>query len=158
MFNKLKLFISFTLLGISLLPVRVLYAGQEHQINIRLTAITPPCKINNGQDIIVNFGDSVVTTQIDGRYKRVPIEYTIDCKSAVLPDLKMTISGTGAEFDKNFLTTDNSDLGVAIYHDSEPFMLNSSVNFNITNVVKRKESVLPGGKFTASATISIDYQ
>lgn len=155
------------MLGIILLPAKVLHAGQEHQINIRLTAITPPCKINNGQDIIVNFGDSVVTTRIDGRYKRMPIEYTVDCKSATSPDLKMTISGNGAGtgFEKNVLATDNADLGVALYNASEPFIINSSVNFNLANtlkleaaLVKQKDSVLKGGKFSASATMSIEYQ
>lgn len=79
----------------------------------------------------------------------------------------MIISGNGAGtgFEKNVLATDNADLGVALYNGSNPFIINSSVNFNLANtlkleaaLVKQKDSVLKGGKFSASATMSIEYQ
>lgn len=160
-----KLFILY--IFISTFYLSTASAGQEHEINVRVTVIIPPCKINDNQDITVNFGDNVATTRIDGTYKKMPIEYTIDCKSATSPDLKMTISGdnAGTGFEKNVLATDNTDLGVAIYNSSDPFIINSSVNFNLENklkleavLVKQKDSELKGGKFSASATMSIEYQ
>lgn len=55
---------------ISIFYVSTANAGQEHEINVRVIVIIPPCKINDDQDIIVDFGDNVATTRIDGTYKK----------------------------------------------------------------------------------------
>ena len=159
-FSKLlQFFASFLIITI---PVSF---SQASQVNVSVKIVKPPCQINNNQVIYVNFGNSVITTKIDGRYNRIPIQYTIDCKSATSPNLKMTISGNGADFDKKALETDNNNLGIAIYNGTSQFVLNSTVNFNLENslkleavLVKRKDSVLRGGKFSASATMAIEYQ
>lgn len=157
--RSLRLFTSFLIMTI---PVSI---AQASQVNVSVKIVKPPCKINNNQVIYVNFGNSVITTKIDGRYNRIPIQYTIDCKSATSPNLKMTISGNGADFDKKVLETDNYNLGVALYNGTSQFILNSTVSFNLANslkleavLVKRKDSVLRGGKFNASATMAIEYQ
>lgn len=164
--RALKLLVLYTFFSSVTLSSGIVYASQEHYINVRVTVITPPCTINNNdKSITVDFGDAVSTTRIDGHYKRIPVEYDIDCKSARAPDLKMTLSGEGAGFDKKVLSTNHTDLGIALYHEDTPLELNSSINFNLTNkpkleavLVKRENSVLDGGGFVASATMSIEYQ
>lgn len=162
--KSLKLIMFYTMVSSTTLSSGMVYASQEHYMTVRVTVITPPCKINNDSNITVSF-NSVITTRIDGNYQKIPVPYDIDCKSARAPDLKMTLSGEGAEFDKKVLSTDHEDLGIALYHEDTPLELNSSIKFNLANkpkleavLVKRKDSVLDGGSFVASATMAIEYQ
>lgn len=40
--------------------------AQATTVNVRVTVLSPPCIINGGRPIEVDFGDEVMTTRIDG--------------------------------------------------------------------------------------------
>ncbi|EOE4103113.1 fimbrial protein, partial [Klebsiella pneumoniae] len=47
---------------------------------VKVNIVSPPCIINNNEDIIVSFGE-MMATRVDGNHYRVPVNYTLDCKN-----------------------------------------------------------------------------
>lgn len=136
------------------------------QVNIRGTVILPPpCTINNNQTIRVDFGDEVMTTRIDGVNYKQAISYTLDCDIQKSNNLKMSIQGGPASFNAGLLSSNKTDLAIALYQGTQQLTLNTWFNYTYPNQpvlyavpVKRSGATLTGGEFTASATLLIDYQ
>lgn len=135
-------------------------------VNIRGTIILPPpCTINNNQTIRVDFGDEVMTTRIDGVNYKQAIAYSLNCEIQKSNNLKMSIQGGTAGFGTGLLSTNKSDLGIALYYGTQQLNINTWFNYTYPNQpvlyavpVKRSGATLTGGEFTASATLLIDYQ
>ncbi|WP_234005947.1 fimbrial protein [Cronobacter malonaticus] len=73
-------------------------------ITVTVTVNAAPCEINNNQLIDVDFGDSVITTDVAKGAVEKMINYTLDCTNAApSKTLAMRISGTGAGFDDKVL-------------------------------------------------------
>ncbi|AJI94605.1 fimbrial family protein [Yersinia ruckeri] len=123
----------------------------------------PPCNINGDKPINVDFGDSVVTTKIDGvNYKR-PVDYTLNCENSQNSILKMQIKGNVSAFDSTILLTSVPNLGIQIFSDGVKLSVNEWDIFahKLPPVleavpVKNKDTTLKGGKFDATATLLID--
>ncbi|MCC4106647.1 fimbrial protein [Serratia ureilytica] len=131
----------------------------------------PPCKIDDGQRVEVNFGDRVGVNKVDGVNYRQVLNYQIKCDPAKPGSpaqwaLKLSLSGTGTTgFDKNALATKNPDLGVRIYQNDVPFQPGSSLKVDLDSPprleavpVKKAGSTLTEGPFEALATLRADYQ
>ncbi|MDA5479333.1 fimbrial protein [Yersinia intermedia] len=125
--------------------------------------VEAPCVINNGGPITVAFGN-VVTTQVDGTYKRMEVPYTLTCQATI--PINMKISGTATSFTSaGTLQTSVSDLGIQLQLGSTPITLDTTWSFNPAGTkpalyavpVKKPASTLAAQAFTASATMSIDY-
>lgn len=135
-------------------------------VNIRgVVVLPPPCTINNDQTIRVDFGDEVMTTRIDGVNYKETVVYSLSCDIQKSNSLKMSIQGYGANFNSNLLRTSKGDLGIALYHGTQPLNVNAWFNYIhpakpelYAVLVKRGGAVLTGGQFTAAATLLIDYQ
>ncbi|WP_037410053.1 fimbrial protein [Serratia sp. S4] len=151
------------------LAVVVLYGPQVQAVStIRVTVTIvapPPCVINNNSLIEVNFGDDVITTRIDGSYKKQPVVYSVECKNAPNYAMKMQIEGTGAWFDTGVLSTNKDGLGVALLRNGNPQSINTWMNFFYPNMptfeavpVKQAGATLSGGAFSAGATMKVEYQ
>lgn len=135
-------------------------------VTVKGTVIQPACNLNGGTDILVDFGE-VVISKIDGQsYARKPLNYTLSCE-ADTPPLKMTISGTGASFGSGLLVTNQNGLGIQFQNGTTNLPLNSGeVKFNygestpdLWAVPAKNPSVnLNTGAFSATATLAIDYQ
>ncbi|MDT0204235.1 fimbrial protein [Serratia marcescens] len=141
----------------------VVWADSSSVITIKVTVVAPACVINNNQPITVEFGD-VVTTRIDGYYKRQLVRYSVVCKNLRNP-IKLQIQGAGAGFNSAVLRTNKEGLGVALLHDSYLSPLGSWINFNYPNLpvlhavpVKQAGVQLDGGAFSAGATMKVEYQ
>lgn len=148
-----------------------LAAGAATTVRVKVTVLeAPPCVINNNQTIEVDFGD-VMTTRIDGISYAEPLKYGVTCTpvagSTLNPQLKMQIGGTaaGGGFADNVLQTSVPGLGVAVARDGNPLTLDSWSSFTYPNLpvltvtpVKLAGATLPGGEFTASATMRVEYQ
>ncbi|MGK9009927.1 fimbrial protein [Serratia marcescens] len=134
-------------------------------IRVTVTIIVPPCVINNNNLIEVNFGNDVMTTRIDGNYKKQPVVYSVECKNAPNNAMKLQVQGTGADFDSKVLKTNKGGLGVALLRNGTRQPINSWVNFTYPNLptleavpVKQAGASLSGGAFSAGATMKVEYQ
>ncbi|HGN1704531.1 TPA: fimbrial protein [Providencia rettgeri] len=126
----------------------------------------PPCKINGGNVIKVDFGD-VMSTRIDGTAYSKPINYNITCDKRPTEQMKMTLVGDPANFDPTrAVRTNISGLGVGFTYNGNRLRLNQEVNFVYPNApqfhampVRDMSTVLNiGGPFQAGVTIKLDYQ
>ncbi|MFV3336564.1 fimbrial protein [Pseudomonas sp. NY15349] len=123
-----------------------------------------PCVVNKNAPISVPFSD-VQIAAIDGRYKTVAIDYTLDCSRSATNELRMQVRGFPA-FDRTLLEIPGfENIGIAIKKDGEPLALNSWSNFDTRKqpvlqavLVKRDFSEVKAGAFTASATLVVDYR
>ncbi|AUG06096.1 fimbrial protein [Pseudomonas sp. S09G 359] len=125
----------------------------------------PPCTIDSGRNIEVDFGD-VGTKRVDGVKYRRAVGYTINCGTSPLPWLlKLSINGTATTFDGAALQTSAPDLGIQLLQNNVPFLLNTPLDITITAPptlevvpVKRPGAVLAPARFTAVATLLAEYQ
>ncbi|CAI1175986.1 putative minor fimbrial subunit StfE [Serratia quinivorans] len=128
-----------------------------------------PCKINGGNTISVYFGEDLLTTRIDGVNYRKPVNYTLDCTNAGNRAIRMQIQGLSASFDNKMLATaERRDLGIALRltaRDAE-WPINSWMQLDSSMTapalqavpVKALGSQLTAGRFSAGATLVVDYQ
>ncbi len=143
-------------------------AADEAEMRFRGTLrAPPPCTINDGGIMEINFGQRIGINKVDGVNYRQAVTYRLNCNlNDGLPwELTLTLKGNATAFDKAALQTDKTDLGIRLYHDDEPFEIDSSLNIDPANPprleavpVARPGSVLSEGAFTATATLQADYQ
>ncbi|HBV9912407.1 TPA: fimbrial protein [Klebsiella aerogenes] len=152
--------------GLLLMLPAVVFAGQTSAtLTLTVTVIAEPCVINGGNPVTVDFGDNVLTTGVDGNNYIKPVDYTLDCADATSDDLKMTISGTGAGFNGDVLQASQTDLGIKLISNGVAMPLNQPLTFSRQTPpvleavpVKATGSKLTGGPFTATATMTVEYQ
>lgn len=127
----------------------------------------PPCRINDGNQVEVDFGERVGINKVDGVNYRQGLNYQIRCDNAASGNwvLTLSLSGTASGFDKQALATNHSDLGIRIYRDDEPFTPGSVLKITLDNPpeleavpVKKQGVTLSEGAFEAWATLQADYQ
>lgn len=125
----------------------------------------PPCVINNSGTIVVNFGDDVLTSRVDGTLYMQPVIYTLKCSGAVDNALKMMIKGNEASFNSSILSTSNLSLGIKLLRDDQILPINRSFNFSYPMIpvlsavpVKQTGSALSAGQFSGTATMVVEYQ
>jgi len=135
-------------------------------VTIKGTIMAPPaCVINGGNTLNVPFGNSLMTTRVDGVEYRRGVPYTVTCTGGASNAMTLTLRGTGAAFDTQSLVTNKADLGVKLFIDGAPWPLNTSVKFTYPNLpmmeavpVKRPTSTLVAGTFSAAATLVVAQQ
>ncbi|MGQ8708714.1 fimbrial protein [Serratia sp. TSA_198.1] len=126
----------------------------------------PPCIINNGEQVDVDFGDRVGVNKVDGQNYIQTVNYRISCEpgtSGLVMGLKVTGSPTG--FDAAALQTNITDLGIRLLQNGQVFTLNKRMDIDATNPpvlqavpVKKPGVELKAGIFTVTATLLADYQ
>ncbi|AHY09708.1 fimbrial protein [Serratia plymuthica] len=126
----------------------------------------PPCTINNGEQVDVDFGDRVGVNKVDGQNYMQTVNYRITCVpgvSGLAMGLKVTGSATG--FDDAALQTNITDLGIRLLQNGQAFSLNKRINIDAASPpvlqavpVKKPGVELKGGAFTVTATLLADYQ
>jgi type 1 fimbria pilin len=140
-------------------------------VSVSGNVVLPPCTLNGGNTIDVNFGDDVMITRIDGKeYKKQPVNYNLSCEGDMSNGnnlLSITISGSVASFGSGLLKTDKSGLGVQFLNYTTPLAVNTGqakFNYNSSHptlfAVLAKNSASPptAGEFSATATMSVNYQ
>lgn len=131
---------------------------------VKVTLVARPCEINNNL-IEVDFGNDVMTTRVDGDYKKKPIVYSVQCKDGASNALRMLIDGDGASFDGEVLGTAKTDFGIALLNNGSRMPINTWLDFNYSDLpkleavpVKRTGASLTGGPFSAGATMKVEYR
>lgn len=134
-------------------------------VTVKVTVVAPPCEINNNNLIEVNFGNDVMTTRVDGEYKKMPIVYSLQCKGGTSGAVRMRIEGNGAAFDNKVLGTAKTDFGIALLNNGGRMPINTWLDFNYPDLprleavpVKRAAARLSGGAFSAGATMKVEYR
>lgn len=129
--------------------------------------VPPPCTINDGDRIEVNFGKHMGINKVDGVNYRQPVNYQITCGKGESGDAALTLSlkGTATGFDQQALLTDKSDLGIRVYQNDKPFTPGSTLTIDQANPprleavpVKNSGATLTEGKFEAWATLYAEYR
>ncbi|VEA61599.1 Minor fimbrial protein prsF precursor [Serratia plymuthica] len=126
----------------------------------------PPCTINNGEQVDVDFGNRVGVNKVDGQNYIQTVNYRISCEpgiSGLAMGLKVTGSATG--FDSAALQTNITDLGIRLLQNGQVFTLNKRIDIDAANPpvlqavpVKKPGVELKAGAFTVTATLLADYQ
>lgn len=126
----------------------------------------PPCKINDGKDIEVDF-QNIGSNKIDGTNYSRRIDYRLSCEANTHGwQMQMKLSsGNIADFDKTAIQTDVKNFAIKIYLNGTPYEINSAVNIDpdappVLDAVpvKKAGSTLTESPFNASATLSVEYQ
>jgi len=143
-------------------------SSQAADVGYRGTLIVPPpCEINDGNRVDVDFGNRVGINKVDGDNYRQPINYQISCESGSNGVWAMTLSlGAAATgFDKEALSTSKTDLGIRIYQNGKAFTPGSTLAIDQANPprleavpVKKAGATLVEGAFEAWATLRADYR
>lgn len=155
------------LVAMALGCVSVVEAASSVTVSISgIVQAAPPCVINNTKPITVPFSD-VQIAEIDGSYKAILINYTLDCARAVSNELRMQVSGNGTWFLPKLLAVPgNTELGIALKKDDAEFALNTWADFDASHPPKLKAvlvkralgSEIIAGTFSASATLVVEYR
>ncbi|CRM29982.1 fimbrial protein [Pseudomonas fluorescens] len=125
----------------------------------------PPCTIDAGNTIEVDFGD-VGVKRVDGvRYRRA-VGYAINCGTDTLPwALKLSLNGTPTAFDGSAVQTSVPALGIRVFQNNLPFPLNTPLDITLSSPptlevvpVQQPGATLPPARFTAVATLLAEYQ
>ncbi len=128
--------------------------------------VPPPCVINGNRTIEVDFGE-ILTVSVNGSNYKKKVDYTLECSGSKSNALQMKIQGNATSFDPTALQTNISDFGVALHADGQPLNINSWLKFTYSDnqtplleavPVKKTGKTLPGGAFTAGATLLVAYQ
>lgn len=145
-------------------------ANAASQVTVNIVGTVqagPPCVINGGKLIEINFGD-VQINAIDGRYKTIPIPFTLDCTRAVTNELRLKMQGeTGPPPNQYMLAVPgNPNLSIELYKDGSWSFFNTWQNFNSNAqssyqaVLIKKDPNKPviAGMFSASAILMVEYR
>lgn len=145
-----------------------LLAEDNADMTFRGTLIeTPPCTINDGNQVDVDFGERVGVNKVDGVNYRQMLNYQITCEEGGSGTwaLTLNLSGTATGFDGQALQTNKENLGIRIYQNDQPFTPESSLAIDLANPprleavpVKNAGSTLAEGAFEAWATLQAVYQ
>lgn len=133
-------------------------------VYVRGEIFIAPCKINQGNNILIDFKD-VTTPRIDNDNYREKLDYRIECQDNRARAMKLYITGTSSSVDSRYLSTSVSDLAVKFLADNKLMPLNEKMTIQypvqpeIMVILAKKPSVkLPAGEFNATAAIHIDYE
>jgi len=134
-------------------------------VNFRGTLVEPPpCIINGGKPIEVDFGE-VLTTRVDGKNYRKQMNYTLTCDGAPTNAMTMQMNGTGASFDATVLKTNQADLGIQLQNLATKWSLATPLKFTFPSApplfavpVQKAGAALAGGEFTSTASLLVEYQ
>ncbi|MBC3217508.1 fimbrial protein [Serratia fonticola] len=142
-------------------------AEGDLDVTFRGTLIEPPpCIINDGNRIDVDFGDRLGIKKVDGVNYRQLMNYQIKCDNATSGNwaLKLSLNGTAADFDKEALLSSKMNLGIRVYQNDTPFAPGSTLDIDLANPplleavpVKREGTTLTEGVFESWATLRAEY-
>lgn len=141
-------------------------AGSSQQtITVSMTVLDPPpCTINGGKAIEVDFGKVIADDLDDSDYSRA-VNINLSCRGQVKNQLRLQIKGTPARDNKSYLQTNLTNMAIKFTSNGKIVSVNDWLNFNWPYThelraapVMSHANVLTGGAFSASATLYVEYQ
>ncbi|WP_080958683.1 fimbrial protein [Klebsiella aerogenes] len=150
-----------------------LAAEAGDQTTVRITGVIqarPVCTVSSGKQIQVSFGNNVAVNRVSTGEYVANVPYSVTCGSGNTTGaaLKLRVYGSEASFDAERATVvsaQQADLGVKLYQNDVPFVLNQPITIVRTALpeikavlVQREGATLTEGAFTATATLRAEYQ
>ncbi|ORM66520.1 hypothetical protein HA45_01130 [Pantoea rodasii] len=133
--------------------------------SVKVKVLAPPCDLNKGNDITVDFGKGILASTINGKNYERTLSYTLECPATVSKLLKMQFSGTGAAFNSTLLSTNKNNLAIELKYDGAKVPVNDWFNFTYPNqpvltavLVRNSTGGISLGSFSATAMLTVEYQ
>jgi type 1 fimbria pilin len=154
-------------IAISLISLTLMRSAHAFSVGarVKVKVLAPPCDLNKGNDIDVNFGKGILAGTINGKNHERTLSYTLDCPALVSNLLKMQFSGTGAAFDSTLLSTDKNNLAIELKNNGVKVPVNDWFNFTYPNqpvltavLVRNSTGGIRLGSFSATAMLTVEYQ
>lgn len=165
-----------TLIASSLLLASGQSFAEVFTIQVKVTVVEKTCDIYGpapGAPVSVVFPDLIINQIDGGSYGETPINYNINCEDAAdNPAIKIQFTGVDAMSVPNstfkvagkLKTTDNN-LAIQINANGQQLKLNNWFPFRYASKPALTAVAVPsdvggirGGEFSASATLSVEYQ
>lgn len=160
------------------LPVLSQHSVADADVTFHGTLIeSGPCVVNNGEQIVINFGDNVQTTRIAQGNELPDVLYiaqysqtfnvNVTCPKDVdnIKTMLFKIKGTQSSFESTGLAGDREGFAFVFGFGLGRFPVNSWVDigkgdsFNFAVAPVRKDNYVPdGGSFSTLASFIVDYQ
>ncbi|MEB5742699.1 fimbrial protein [Klebsiella aerogenes] len=138
------------------------------EMNFKGTLVEPPpCTINNDQDVLVSFGDSVGVSKVDGSNYIQPVDYHLMCDVTSPQDgLNIMLTTTNQSgFDAAAVQSSVEGLGIRLLVDGQPAEFDKPIPASVDRQpvlqavpVKAPGVSLTEGPFSATATLQVIYQ
>lgn len=134
---------------------------------LRGSIVKPPCTINGGENIEVDFGYVGVNRVEGDNYAKMISLYYI-CEGVSI-DKTLKYLGLATDFNRSAVQSNFKDFGVQLQHLDNgvprPFEVGSMLEIPanrgsskfIVTPVKKAGSIIPEGQFMASATFQLEY-
>lgn len=125
----------------------------------------PPCKINGGNLIDINFGERVGINKVNGvNYLKI-IDYQITCEPGVSGfDMTLTLRGPKTQYDDAAIQSTLANLAIKVSQNGRPFVLDKPIAVDPKNPptlaavpVKTPGATLKAGVFVAMAVLLAQY-
>lgn len=159
-----KTIVFVLLLGAAVSVSNAAQIGDNSLVNFTGVLKRRPCHISNDKIINIHFGD-VGVKKVDGKNYSRAIPYSIECEEVGQDlSLKLYLKADHPWFNYTTITTSNSNLGLNIYQNGKLMEINEGlkIDYNsppdlIAIPIKRSNSDLKEGPFTATATLLAEY-
>ncbi len=150
--------------------VMTLLGGSVQADNMSFRGIlldAPPCTINGGKAVEIDFGQ-VGVNKVDGENYKQSFTLTYECEG-VSTDKLLRYLGAATAFDTTAVQTNIADFGIRLQHQRDgivkPFEVGGTLAIPsylgstqlIATPVKKNGATLQEGAFTAAATLQLEY-
>lgn len=144
--------------------------AETYTLTVKVTVVEKTCDVygngGSGQPISVDMGDIIIKNINGVDYAKTNIPYILDCEDAGdNPALKLKFDGTQMPGQAaNVLKTSENNLGLRLLADDTNLNLATWRNFNYNTQPTLSVVPVSSGEginddtFTASATLSVEYQ
>jgi len=154
------------LTGLSAGWISLAVAGTaQSTIQISMTVLNPPpCTINDGRTIEVDFGE-IVTSDLQNNAISRPINLNLSC-SMSKNQMRLQIQGTPDKDYPGYLLASYSPIAIKFTSNGQVLPINSWLNFSwpdapelrVATFHKPNWLIKAGDSFSASATLRVEYQ
>jgi type 1 fimbria pilin len=135
-------------------------------VNIKITVnAPPPCVVNKNNPVTVEFGNTMITSKVNGVNYRQEIPFTLECTRNTEKTLRLIINGNPSGFNTEVLKTSKDNLGIALLKDGVAMPLGSWLDIDYDKLplleavpTAPNTALITAGEFVASATINVEYQ
>lgn len=163
---QIKVLASTACAGLLLTGIARAAEGDTTNVYIIGTIVeAPDCTVNGNNRIDVDFGDNIITRQINGTNFRQPIEYELNCTGLASDGLTVSVRGNPAAFGSGLIDAGKSGLAIQLWNGSAKLANGVAVPFTwpgkpalSATLVAEDNTILTAGEFSSVASMVLSYQ